>query len=295
MRGFDGLPSLAAAGLVLAVAGFLWLRMLISESSQQGNGARALDVALQMGVILFILSELMVFLGIFWGWFLQSWACAEAHGPLPGVDLLDGDWCYHMDLGFALLNTALLTCSGVATAVAQSALVRGWLDGVVASLLLAVTLAAAFTVIQSMEYAGNVFDITTGLYGTAFYTLTGLHGLHVQIGTALLIGALVRVWRGGCPQAAPTYFLSALFYWHFVDVVWIFLYLTVYMAPNSVLTDQQGAQGPREGPVGRVGFMGCADEAELSDESAESLCGGAVLVVNRYGWQAMSALGRTVP
>lgn len=216
----------------LALVGFLWVRSLVTEHSL-GNGGRLLEIALQIGIILFVLSELMVFVGFFWAWFMQAWSCTEANGPLPGVDIADATG-YTMDIGFALLNTMLLVCSGFATVVAQSAMGEGRTAVATVSMVLAIVLAALFTYVQGMEYAGNVFDITTGVYGTTFYTLTGLHGLHVQVGTTLLILVLIRLLRWGATPHIPSFVLGALFYWHFVDVVWLFLFVFVYMAPNHV-------------------------------------------------------------
>jgi len=127
-----------------------------------------------------------------------------------------------------LLNTTLLLTSGASLTWAHAALFGGYGKEVIAGLILTILLAALFTGFQVYEYRNAGFNINDGIYGSTFYMLTGLHGAHVIIGTLFLTVALVRVIKHHFTTQTHIGFEAAAWYWHFVDVVWIFLFLAVY-------------------------------------------------------------------
>jgi heme/copper-type cytochrome/quinol oxidase subunit 3 len=127
-----------------------------------------------------------------------------------------------------LLNTLILLCSGATVTYAHHAIVAGKKTDAVWGLVLTVALAVVFTAFQAFEYVTANFNICDGIYGSTFYMATGFHGFHVFIGTCFLAVCLVRLTRDHYSAQHHFGFEAAAFYWHFVDVVWLFLYLAVY-------------------------------------------------------------------
>jgi cytochrome c oxidase subunit III len=128
-----------------------------------------------------------------------------------------------------LLNTLILLCSGTTVTWAHHSLIHGDREGLKKGLWLTILLGALFTSIQAYEYSVAPFPFGTNTYGSAFYMATGFHGFHVLVGTIFLIVCLVRAYKGHFTPQQHFGFEAAAWYWHFVDVVWLFLFVAVYV------------------------------------------------------------------
>jgi cytochrome c oxidase subunit 3 len=182
-------------------------------------------------MILFIASEVMFFLAWFWAYFDASLfpSIGEAVGgqwPPKGLEVLN-PW------GFPLLNTLILLCSGTTVTWAHHSVIHGDREGLKLGLLLTVLLGLLFTSIQAYEYihAPFAFKQSSGgnIYGSTFFMATGFHGFHVIVGTIFLTVCLIRAWKGDFTPKQHFGFEAAAWYWHFVDVVWLFLFVSIYV------------------------------------------------------------------
>jgi len=252
MKGLFGLekgsPWILAIGFAMVIwVMFGWWREVIKEG-KVGDHTPVVAIGLRYGMILFIASEVMFFVGWFWGFFEfaifhtarvgENWDAANPlyadalskfqDWPPVGVQTFDP---FHLPL----INTLLLLLSGTTVTWAHHALQHGDRSGAKLGLLLTILLGLAFTSLQVIEYseAGFTFDGT--LYGSAFFMATGFHGAHVVIGTIFLAVCLIRLMTGGMSPKHHLGFEFAAWYWHFVDVVWLFLFAFVYVTPYLVL------------------------------------------------------------
>jgi cytochrome c oxidase subunit 3 len=202
----------------------LWFRDVISEGTYIGNHTLAVQRGLNMGVGLFIVSEALFFLAIFWAFFhsaLSPTIELGAKWPPMGIEAIN-------PFELPLLNTVILLSSGVTVTYAHHSLIQGNRSGALYGLVYTLILAIIFTAFQGIEYTVSSFTISDGTYTSCFYFGTGFHGLHVIIGTAFLA---VGLWRLLAYHLTENHHLgleSGILYWHFVDVVWLFLYVSVY-------------------------------------------------------------------
>ncbi len=219
-------------GFTLLVLGFIatirnagfWWRDVIREGTFEGQHTSTVQNGLRFGRILFIVSEVRLFLAFFWAYFHASLNPTPALGavwPPVGIETRN-PWL------IPLLNTALLLTSGASLTWSHSALLGGYRIEAIVSLIITLLLAILFTGFQAYEYLNAPFNIADGVYGSTFYRLTGLHGFHVIVGTLFLGVALYRRIRHHYTVSIHVGFECAAWYWHFVDVVWIFLFLAVY-------------------------------------------------------------------
>ena len=233
-------------GLVLTMFG--WWGDVIKEG-RQGDHKPVVDIGLRYGMILFIASEVMFFVAWFWAffelaifhehrasWYVPAWdesvAAAWANWPPPNVEQFDP---FHLPL----MNTLVLLLSGTTVTWAHHALQQGDRGGAKLGLALTVILGACFTALQVYEYTHAAFafgDPNGGanLYGATFFMATGFHGFHVVVGTIFLAVCLWRLLSGGFTPQKHFGFEAAAWYWHFVDVVWLFLFAFVYVVPWMV-------------------------------------------------------------
>ncbi len=175
---------------------------------------------LLLGVRLFILSEVMLFGAFFAAYFVLRDA-APAWPPLAELE--------RPELALVGLNTALLLSSSVTMQWAVTRIGRSDAAGLRRGLLATLVLGAVFLVIQGYEFTSNGFGIADGVFGSTFYTLTSFHGAHV-LGGLLLIGVVAnRARLGLVTREHHTSVEAVSYYWHFVDVVWVVLFLTVYV------------------------------------------------------------------
>lgn len=220
----DALNILIIALFSVVLSMSLWFRDIISEGTYLGNHTLAVQRGLNMGIGLFIVSEALFFLAIFWAFFhsaLSPTIELGAKWPPLGIEAIN-------PFELPLLNTVILLSSGVTVTYAHHSLIQGNRSGAFYGLLHTVLLAIIFTALQSVEYNVSSFTISDGTYTSCFYFGTGFHGLHVIIGTAFLS---VGLWRFIAYHLTENHHLgleSGILYWHFVDVVWLFLYISVY-------------------------------------------------------------------
>ena len=215
------------AGLIAVMfVMFSWWVDVIREA-HAGDHTPVVQLHLRYGMILFIASEVMFFVAWFWAYFNASLfpSVVESVGgvwPPEGQEVLD-------PFGYPLLNTLILLCSGTTVTWAHHALINGDRDGLKKGLWATVGLGLLFTAIQAYEYAHAPFPFAGSIYGSTFFMATGFHGFHVIVGTIFLIVCLIRAYRGDFTPRQHFGFEAAAWYWHFVDVVWLFLFLSIYI------------------------------------------------------------------
>lgn len=201
-----------------------WWRDVIREATYLGHHTSVVTKGLRWGIILFIVSEVCFFFAFFWAFFHSSLAPTPELGctwPPTGISVLN-------PFAVPLLNTAVLLASGVTVTWAHHRLIEGSHKEASQALLLTVLLGGYFTFLQAIEYWEAPFTIADRVYGSTFFVATGFHGLHVLIGSTFLLVCLVRNQLHHYSTGHHFGFEAAAWYWHFVDVVWIFLYLSIY-------------------------------------------------------------------
>jgi cytochrome c oxidase subunit 3 len=211
---------------------FVWWRDVIHEG-QAGDHTPIVALGLRYGMILFIASEVMFFVAWFWAFFSSSLFIGDhiqatrfefsgGHWPPKGIEVFDP---WHLPL----LNTLILLTSGTTVTWAHHALLHKDRRGLVLGLGLTVILGLCFTGVQAYEYAHAAFSFGGNIYGATFFMATGFHGFHVIIGTIFLIVCFIRAYRGQFDEKHHFGFEAAAWYWHFVDVVWLFLFFCIYV------------------------------------------------------------------
>lgn len=224
-HGFEYGGSLLSLGFFLtAFAMIFWFRDVILEGTFLGNHTKQVVRGLALGFALFIVSEVMAFFSVFWGFFHASLSPDVFLGsswPPLGIDSMN-------PFGIPLLNTLLLLSSGAFITYSHHALLNGNRSGSIKGAFWTIVLAIIFTALQYFEYSEAGFTFADSVYGTVFYASTGLHGLHVIIGTIFLTVGFVRIILYHLTSDHHLGLESAILYWHFVDVVWLFLFVSVY-------------------------------------------------------------------
>lgn len=203
---------------------FVWWRDVIREATFEGHHTKTVQLGLRYGMILFIVSEVMFFVAFFWAFFHSSLAPTVDIGavwPPKGIQVLD-PW------QVPFLNTVLLLSSGAAVTWAHHAILAGNRREASNALMVTIALATVFTGFQVMEYLEAPFNISDSIYGSCFYLATGFHGFHVFIGTVFLTVCLFRLNKLHFTTNHHFGFEAAAWYWHFVDVVWLFLFVAIY-------------------------------------------------------------------
>jgi len=213
---------IALLNLILSMS--LWFRDIISEGTYLGNHTNAVQKGLNLGVGLFIVSEALFFLAIFWAFFHSSLSPNIEIGtqwPPMGINGIN-------PFELPLLNTIILLSSGVTITYAHHSLIQGNRAGALYGSIFTVLLAIVFTVFQGIEYTVSSFTISDGIYASCFYFSTGFHGIHVLIGTAFLGVGFWRLLSYHLTDHHHLGYESGILYWHFVDVVWLFLFISIY-------------------------------------------------------------------
>ena len=203
---------------------YQWWRDIIREGTYQGHHTPIVQKGLRYGIILFIVSEVFFFAGFFWAFYHSSLVPTHDLGgcwPPTGITPLN-------PLEVPLLNTSVLLASGVSITWAHHSLIEGKRNHINQALLITILLGLYFTILQASEYFETPFSISDGIYGSTFFIATGFHGLHVIIGTTFLVVCLLRQLKFHFTSKHHFGFEAAAWYWHFVDVVWLFLYVSIY-------------------------------------------------------------------
>lgn len=203
---------------------FLWWRDITREAVLEGRHTNIVQLGLRYGMILFIASEVMFFFAFFWAFFA---ACLSPTVEIGAIWPPKGIICFNAR-EVPLLNTVILLCSGATVTYAHHAIAAGKKFDAVFGLIVTIVLAVIFTCFQVFEYVTADFKISDGIYGSTFFLATGFHGFHVFIGTTFLAVCLIRLVLNHYTTIHHFGFEAAAFYWHFVDVVWLFLYVAVY-------------------------------------------------------------------
>ncbi len=258
LLGFSG-PWIFALGMALVLyTMFMWWRDVIHEA-HAGDHTPVVRLHLRYGMIMFIASEVMFFVAWFWAYFDASlFPAAVEPMPITGADgivtqsknligmvtrneLFGGHWppkatadgvtfkSTFNPWGLPLVNTLILLLSGTTVTWAHHALLENNRKGLIWGLTLTVILGALFTACQAYEYGHAAFKFGGHLYGSTFFMATGFHGAHVLIGTIFLAVCLFRALKGHFSPKQHFGFEAAAWYWHFVDVVWLFLFLCIYV------------------------------------------------------------------
>ena len=235
---------LGLAGLIATF--FMWFKNIVVEA-QRGDHTPVVQLHMRYGMILFIASEVMFFVGWFWSFFdfalfpapLEVAAAGTADQQTTNLFLTEGvtalgtlvpDGMEVLDpFSLPLLNTLILLCSGTTVTWAHHALIHGDREGLKQGLWATVALGVLFSFIQAYEYSVAPFVFGQNTYSSAFYMATGFHGFHVLIGTIFLAVCLYRAYLGHFTPRQHFGFEAAAWYWHFVDVVWLFLFIAVYI------------------------------------------------------------------
>jgi cytochrome c oxidase subunit 3 len=215
-NGYANGGLLVGLGFLATVSAMiLWFRDVVAEGTLLGNHTFAVQKGLNLGVALFIVSEIFFFITIFWAYFHSALAPTVELGtvwPPMGIEALD-------PFGLPLLNTVLLLSSGASVTWAHHSLIEGNRRGTLLGIIITIIFAVVFTGIQGFEYYEAPFTIADGAYGSTFFFATGFHGFHVMIGTAFIAVAFFRILSYHLTDHHHLGFEASILYWHFVDVV----------------------------------------------------------------------------
>ena len=220
-------------GLIMCLGTMaVWWIDVIKEGEHGGHHTTTVQLGLRYGMVLFIASEVMFFVAWFWAFFDASLYADEAI-QIARVEHTGGTWPpqgvevfnpWHLPL----INTIILLTSGTTVTWAHHALKENKRGGLIWGLILTVLLGICFTAVQAYEYGHAAFGFTDGIYSSTFFMATGFHGAHVLIGSIFLIVCLGRSLVGHFKPDHHFGFEAAAWYWHFVDVVWLFLFFAIY-------------------------------------------------------------------
>lgn len=211
-------------GTIVLIGSILfWVRDVVAEGTYLGDHTKAVQKGLNAGFVLFIVSEALAFASVFWAYLhsalsptieIVSW-------PPLGIDSIG-------PLGLPLLNTMLLLSSGAWVTYSHHGLINGNRKAAIVGLVFTILFATVFTLCQGFEYYNASFTIADSVYGSVFYAGTGLHGLHVIFGTLFLAACLWRLYGYHLTSSHHVGYETSILYWHFVDVIWLVLYVIFY-------------------------------------------------------------------
>nr|QGA73982.1 cytochrome c oxidase subunit 3 [Chrysomela populi] len=210
--------------MIMMLIMYQWWRDVVRESTYQGLHTLKVTKSLRWGVILFIISEMFFFISFFWSFFHNSLSPSIELGmiwPPKGIQTFN-------PIEIPLLNTLMLLTSGLTITWSHHSLMENNYKQSLQSLSLTVMLGIYFTMLQTYEYMEAPFTISDSVYGSSFFMATGFHGLHVIIGTTFLLVSLIRHFNMHFSTMHHFGFEAAAWYWHFVDVIWLFLYISIY-------------------------------------------------------------------
>nr|UPL65860.1 cytochrome c oxidase subunit III [Onymocoris hackeri] len=201
-----------------------WWRDIAREGTFQGKHTNKVFMGLKWGMILFIVSEILFFTSFFWAFFHSSVSpTIEIGMNWPPINVKTFN-----PMQIPLLNTIVLITSGMSMTWAHHAIMNNKLNKTTQGLMMTSMLGLYFTVLQGYEYYESMFSISDSVYGSCFFMATGFHGIHVIIGTLFIITCTMRHMMSHFSSTHHFGLEAAAWYWHFVDVVWLFLYISIY-------------------------------------------------------------------
>uniref|UniRef100_UPI0030FE6600 cytochrome c oxidase subunit 3 n=1 Tax=Amblyomma calabyi TaxID=3065602 RepID=UPI0030FE6600 len=210
--------------LILVLSAFQWFRDISREASFQGNHTFFVVNGLKMGMLLFILSEVFFFISFFWAFF---------HSSLSPTVEIGSQWPPSIIMPFnpfevPLLNSMILISSGISVTWTHHAIMNDNYNSSLLSLMITISLGLLFTLFQAFEYYQAQFSMSDGIFGSSFFLTTGFHGIHVIIGSIFLLVSFFRIKMNLISNSHYFGFEASAWYWHFVDVVWLFLFTFMY-------------------------------------------------------------------
>nr|YP_010879043.1 cytochrome c oxidase subunit III [Batracomorphus rinkihonis]WHE42695.1 cytochrome c oxidase subunit 3 [Batracomorphus rinkihonis] len=210
--------------IMMILTSFQWWRDITRESTFQGNHNKKIIMMMKWGMMLFILSEILFFTSFFWTFFHMSLSPSIEIGlnwPPLGIEPMK-------PMNIPLLNTIILISSGISITWAHHSIMIKMYNQTMKSMLITILLGLYFSMIQLYEYMECSFTISDSVFGSTFFLMTGFHGIHVIIGTMFLITSTLRMKSLHFSSNHMVGFESSAWYWHFVDVVWLMLYMSLY-------------------------------------------------------------------
>nr|YP_010547184.1 cytochrome c oxidase subunit III [Abia niui]UYK52084.1 cytochrome c oxidase subunit III [Abia niui] len=201
-----------------------WWRDVVRESTFQGLHTTSVMNGMRLGMILFIISEVLFFASFFWAFFHSSLSPTMEIGgvwPPMGIEPFN-------PMNIPLLNTMILVSSGFTLTWSHHSIMNNNKNEALKGLSITVILGILFSILQGYEYFEASFTIADSIYGSTFFMATGFHGIHVLIGSTFLLVNLIRMKNNHFSVFHHFGFEAAAWYWHFVDVVWLFLYISIY-------------------------------------------------------------------
>uniref|UniRef100_A0AAU8BVG3 Cytochrome c oxidase subunit 3 n=1 Tax=Tenguna medogensis TaxID=3229002 RepID=A0AAU8BVG3_9HEMI len=202
----------------------MWWRDITRESTFQGNHTKKVMMLMKSGMLMFIISEIMFFTAFFWSYFHSSLSPSIEIGmnwPPKSIKTFN-------PMEVPLLNTIILLSSGISITWSHHSILTNKFFKLNKSLLITILLGIYFTILQKWEYSKSTFTIADSVYGSSFFMATGFHGMHVIVGTTFLISSIMRSKSKPFSMNHHIGLEKAIWYWHFVDLVWLFLYLSIY-------------------------------------------------------------------
>nr|YP_011036659.1 cytochrome c oxidase subunit III [Planaphrodes sahlbergii]WRK21263.1 cytochrome c oxidase subunit III [Planaphrodes sahlbergii] len=210
--------------MLVIISSFQWWRDVIRESTFQGLHTKKVMMNMKWGMILFIISEVMFFSSFFWSFFHSSLSPSMEIGlQWPPKSIITFD-----PMSIPMLNTMILLYSGISMTWAHHAIIQKNYTQSMQALILTVSLGLYFSLLQMYEYIESPFCISDSIYGSTFFMSTGFHGIHVIIGSMFIFTMMMRLKNLHISNKHHVGFEASAWYWHFVDVVWLFLYLSIY-------------------------------------------------------------------
>ena len=223
---FDSLSTIILElGIIIMIINIiLWLSDIIIESTYLGLHTYEVEKGLSIGIILFIITEVILFISIFWALYHSNLSPTLSIGciwPPIGIIIINA-------ITIPLLNSIILLSSSISITTAHYSMIARIRLYTINYIIITIFKAIYFIILQYIEYTYNTFTITDSIYGTIFYSLTGLHGIHIIIGLIFIIISLIRIYIYQITDYHHLGIIISIGYWHFVDILWLFVYTTIY-------------------------------------------------------------------
>ena len=210
--------------LIIILILLQWWRDVIRERTFQGFHTINVTILIRLGIILFIVSEILFFFSFFWTFFHISLSPRIEIGnkwPPIGIEIFN-------PYNIPLLNTLILLSSGISITWSHFIILKNNYNQRKNSILITIILGIYFSLLQFIEYNESSFSISDSVFGRTFFLITGFHGIHVIIGTIFILITFIRLYNYQFSKIHHFGFEARSWYWHFVDVIWLFVYISIY-------------------------------------------------------------------